>query len=74
MAIYQIELTNYCNSACKWYNNKTMKRERGFMSQDIFLRAVSLLEKELPVNGVIGLHHFGESFLHPDIRQYIHVG
>lgn len=71
MAIYQIKLTNYCNSACKWCNNKIMKRERGFMSQDIFQRTISLLEEEPPANGVIGLHHFGESLLHPDIEQYI---
>lgn len=71
MIIYQVELTNYCNSACPWCDNKTMKRNRGFMSRETFERVVSLLKQEPPPEGVVGLHHFGESLLHPEIESYL---
>lgn len=72
MAIYQIELTNYCNSACEWCGHSSMKREKGFMSWDIFKCSVELLKKEPPPGGVVGLHHFGESLLHPEIKGFLH--
>lgn len=71
MAVYQIELTNYCNSNCTWCNHNKMKRQHGFMDRDTFTRAISFLEKEQSPFGFVRLHHFGESLLHPDINEYL---
>lgn len=71
MAIYQIELTNYCNSACSWCGNRNMKRTRGFMNWDTFKHTVHYLKREPPPGGVVGLHHFGESLLHPQLPNFL---
>lgn len=71
MHIYQIELTNYCNSKCAWCNHSKMKREHGFMDWRTFERTVEVLKYAPPPNNTVGLHHFGESLLHPDINLYL---
>lgn len=71
MAIYQIELTNFCNSACSWCGNRYMKRTRGFMNWDTFKHTVNYLMREPPPGGVVGLHHFGESLLHPQLPDFL---
>ncbi len=71
MHIYQIELTNYCNSKCAWCDHSKMKRDQGFMDWQIFERTVEVLKYAPPPNNTVGLHHFGESLLHPDINLYL---
>ena len=71
MHIYQIELTNYCNSKCAWCNHSKMKLEHGFMDWRTFERTVEVLKYAPPPNNTVGLHHFGESLLHPDINLYL---
>ena len=48
-----------------------MKRTKGFMSWETFARVVSLIKQEPPPGGVVGLHHFGESLLHPEIHSFL---
>ena len=71
MHIYQIELTNYCNSKCAWCDHSKMKRAKGFMDWRTFERTVELLKSAPPPDNTVGLHHFGESLLHPDINLYL---
>lgn len=69
--IYQIELTNYCNSKCTWCDHSKMKRPKGFMDRRTFERTVEFLKYAPPPDNTVGLHHFGESLLHPDINYYL---
>lgn len=71
MHIYQIELTNYCNSKCAWCDHSKMKRDKGFMDWRTFERTVEFLKYAPPPDNTVGLHHFGESLLHPDINLYL---
>lgn len=71
MHIYQIELTNYCNSKCPWCNHSKMQRKKGFMNWRTFEQTVKLLKIAPPPGNTVGLHHFGESLLHPDINSYL---
>jgi len=49
-----------------------MKRPKGFMGKEIFEKSVALVEKEGPARGgYVGLHHFGESLLHPQLEEYL---
>jgi len=71
MHIYQIELTNYCNSQCPWCNHSRMKRNKGFMDWRTFERTIEFLKYAPPPGNTVGLHHFGESLLHPEIDSYL---
>ena len=71
MHIYQIELTNYCNSKCAWCDHSKMKRDKGFMDWRTFERTVEFLKYAPPPDNTVGLHHFGESLLHPEINLYL---
>ncbi|MGB9803552.1 MAG: hypothetical protein ACPLUI_07040 [Desulfofundulus sp.] len=48
-----------------------MKRPRGFMDWETFVHTVSYLKQEPPPGGVVGLHHFGESLLHPQLPAFL---
>ena len=66
--VFQAEVTNHCNAACWYCPHRTHERARGFMSEDTFravLRACA--------NRELGMHHFGEPLLHPDIVGLVHV-
>lgn len=48
-----------------------MQREKGFVSEDLVLRCIDLL-KQLNQKSV-GLHHFGESLMHPELIRFIKI-
>lgn len=64
-----IEVTNVCNLKCKMCDNKHMTRKKGFMSFDLFKNIVNQA-KGLNIEN-IGLYTTGESFLHPQILDFI---
>ncbi|MGE5552916.1 MAG: radical SAM protein [Betaproteobacteria bacterium] len=69
--IYQIELTNVCNSACPWCPHRTMKRPQGYMSRETFEAILQDARKGGIVGDQLGLHHFGEPLLHPDLPYFL---
>ena len=68
--IVQIELTNHCNRRCSYCGVPTMQREKGFMSFDTLKRVVEVLH-QIGQTEWLGLHHFGESTLHPQLVDFI---
>lgn len=66
--VYNIEATNHCPMNCIMCPRKYMKRKLGFMSINLYKKIINEL------NGFsesIGLHHFGESLLHPKLDEMI---
>jgi len=60
-----LELTNYCNLRCIMCPNPSLKRERGYMSENLFKAIVNGLSGE---NGFLFLPQgFGEPLLHTEI-------
>ncbi|MBT3255905.1 MAG: radical SAM protein [Deltaproteobacteria bacterium] len=60
-----LELTNYCNLRCIMCPNPSMKRHRGYMSENLFKAIVNGLSGE---NGFLFLPQgFGEPLLHTEI-------
>ncbi len=64
-----VELTNSCNLKCNFCYNMKMKRKKGFMTFDLFKKIVNQ-SIELGVENM-GLYTVGESFLHPQIFDFI---
>lgn len=65
--LVDIELTNHCNLACIMCPRHAMKRDQGFMSEEIFKRIVDeCAEHKTPIR----LIRFGEPFLHPNIIEF----
>ncbi|MGE5507945.1 MAG: radical SAM protein [Chitinophagales bacterium] len=69
--LYQIELTNVCNSACPWCPHREMQRPQGFMSRAVFEALLQTVPREGIAGGQLGLHHFGEPLLHPDLPYFL---
>ena len=68
--IVQIEMTNFCNRQCTYCGNPTMARKKGYVSDEVIDRSIWLL-KQIGQTKDVGLHHFGESTLHPKLVNYI---
>lgn len=64
-----VEVTNICNLRCKMCYNQHMKRKKGFMSFSLFKNIVNQAY-ELDIENM-GLYTTGESFLHPQIFEFI---
>lgn len=69
--IYQVELTNFCNSACPWCVHREMNRPKGYMTRATFETMLQDLPKEGVPSHQLGLHHFGEGLLHPDLPYFL---
>ena len=67
--IVQIEFTNNCNRCCLYCGQTNMKRERGFISKETLSRCIYVL-KALKQE-VVGINHYGESLMHPDVVELI---
>ncbi len=65
--LVDIELTNHCNLACIMCPRHAMKRDKGFMSEEIFKRIIDECAKH---KTPIRLIRFGEPFLHPNIIEF----
>jgi radical SAM protein with 4Fe4S-binding SPASM domain len=69
--VEQIELTNRCPYSCKMCpRTMAMERSLGDMSLDLFEH---IIEELTDKQDYIGLHHFGESLLHPGLVDAIAV-
>jgi len=66
--LIDIELTNHCNLNCLFCGQQTMKREKGFMSEEIFKKAIDECAKH---KTPIRLIRWGEPFLHPEIIDFV---
>ena len=64
-----IELTNACNLRCSMCYNRLMRRKKGFMDMDTY-KLVLDNAAEIGIK-MIGLYTTGESFLHPQIFDFI---
>ncbi len=63
-----LELSAYCNLACSICPvNRTMKREKGFMSFALVKKVLT----ENPGLSFVLLYHWGESLLHPELFRII---
>ncbi|PTD94190.1 hypothetical protein C9439_03845 [archaeon SCG-AAA382B04] len=67
--IDNIELTNHCGLNCSGCPRNLMKREKGYMNEKTFKRAISQI-KENTNTKFISLHHFGDPVLHPKIDEF----
>lgn len=66
--VFNIELTNSCSMSCVMCPRRFMKRKVGFMKLELFKKIIDQF------NGytyAVWLHHFGESLLHPKLKQMI---
>lgn len=64
-----IELTNACNLRCVMCYNRLMKRKKGFMDADTY-KLILDNAREIGIK-MVGLYTTGESFLHPQIFDFI---
>jgi len=64
----EFELTNNCQIACIMCPHKIMKRERGYMSWEIFKKAVDECRHRVNTSY---LHQIGEPLLHPKLIEMI---
>ncbi|HEX6715457.1 MAG TPA: radical SAM protein [Pyrinomonadaceae bacterium] len=70
-AVDQIELTNRCPYSCKMCpRTLEMERSLGDMSLDLFERIIKQLSGR---QTYVGLHHFGESLLHPGLAHAVAI-
>lgn len=65
--IYQVELSSYCNMQCSYCPHPGMRREKGFMSEEVLDACVDRVKAQKGTR--IVLHHFGEPLLHPQLRE-----
>ncbi len=65
--LVDVELTNHCNLSCIMCPRHAMKRDKGFMSEEIFKGVVEeCAQRKTPIR----LIRFGEPFLHPKIVEF----
>ena len=67
--INNIEVTNACGMNCIMCPRQYMKRKIGFMKVELFERII----KQMKLNSIVVLHHFGDPLLHPKIEEIIKI-
>ena len=70
--IHQIELSSFCNLKCIYCPNRSLGREKGYISESDFKKALSLAS-QLEDKGTqkeVWLHGIGESLLHDRFLEY----
>ena len=66
--VVDVELTNYCNLACRMCPHTLMKRDKGYMEETVLKKIVD----ECALNGAaIRFIRWGEHLLHQNIFEYI---
>lgn len=65
--IVQIEPTNRCTRKCHYCGHMNMTRDKGLMSMETFQNALALCVEFEQTE--VGLNHYGESLLHPQIVE-----
>ena len=61
-----MEVTNNCNAKCIYCPQPKMKRKKGFMSMETYVKVLEKQELEF-----IELHGFGEPLMHPRIYDFV---
>lgn len=69
--IWQVELTNRCIRRCLGCPRQFMTRPVGDMSFETFQACVDAVRDIQAAHRPMGLHHFGESLLHPGLPRFI---
>lgn len=69
MRIWNVEVTNHCNSQNCYCPQPFTKRAKGFMSMETYTKVLD--KQEL---GFLELHGFGEPLLHPNICELVRLG
>lgn len=67
--IYQVELTNLCNLKCSYCPIPTSKRQKGYMSEEVFQKILNHMTKI--GQKLLILHNFGEPLLHPNLERFV---
>jgi radical SAM protein with 4Fe4S-binding SPASM domain len=70
-AIWQVELTNLCPYRCVGCPRQFMTRPQGYMAFSTFQACILAVEGFQQDVRPLGLHHFGESLLHPEIARLV---
>ncbi len=66
--LVDIEITNHCNLKCVFCGQRLMTREKGYISEELFKKAVDECDR---YGTPVRLIRWGESFLHPQIMSFI---
>jgi radical SAM protein with 4Fe4S-binding SPASM domain len=69
--LWQVELTNFCPHRCIGCPLPTSRRPVGFMSEATFEACIAAVRVTQKHARPMGLHHFGESLLHPDLVRFV---
>lgn len=64
-----IELTNHCNLKCPNCPNPTINREKGYMSEETFQKALSFI----PPGTQMSFHGLGEPLLHSHCLEWMEI-
>lgn len=67
--INSVELTNYCNLKCPNCPTPTCKRPKGFMSKEVFDKAMEYVTPDM--DSYFSLHGLGEPLLHPQFFECV---
>lgn len=70
-ALWQVELTNHCPYSCTGCPRPRSRRPTGMMAPATFRACIKAVEQVQKDIRPLGLHHFGESLLHPDLHRFI---
>ena len=70
-ALWQVELTNHCPYVCVGCPRPHMKRPLGMMDFATFRTCIREVEEVQKQIRPLGLHHFGESLLHPELPRFV---
>lgn len=75
-AIHQIEMTSFCNLACKYCPSPKLKRPKLHMEERVFARALHWTAWFAKRNGgqdELNLAGIGESTIHPEFIRFLHL-
>jgi MoaA/NifB/PqqE/SkfB family radical SAM enzyme len=68
-----LELTNYCNLDCWMCPRKDMTRGVGFMKKELVQKLMEDLAQHDVKIARMNLHMFGETILHPDLKEILSI-
>jgi hypothetical protein len=66
--IYNVEITNHCNSKCEYCPHPKMTRPKGLMSMKTYRKVLKKQELDF-----MELHGFGEPLMHPLIYDFVRM-
>ncbi|MCP4264261.1 MAG: radical SAM protein [Maribacter sp.] len=66
-----VELSNHCNLDCLKCNYSDLKRRKGLMSRELFLKIIN--DNTIDKIDRLGLSNMGEPLMHPEVCEYINL-